>query len=82
MITIHFITFNKELTKEADQINLPTELGEIGILPGHAHLISQIVKGNAVVKFKDKHYEFELSDGYIEVEKDIVKIYSQVVVEK
>jgi F-type H+-transporting ATPase subunit epsilon len=81
MLTIKFITFNSELTKEADQINLPTELGEIGILPGHAHLISNIIKGQAVLKLRDKEYEYELSDGYVEVEKDIVKIYSQEVKE-
>jgi F-type H+-transporting ATPase subunit epsilon len=58
----------------ADEVQLPGELGYLGILPGHTHLITLLKTG--VLSFKDGGVEksFALSSGFAEVVSDTVTV--------
>jgi F-type H+-transporting ATPase subunit epsilon len=64
----------KLVETEADQVELPGELGYLGILPGHAPLISLLKTG--VLKYVERGSEkrLALSAGFVEVSNDAVTV--------
>ena len=59
---------------EADIVQVPGSLGEMGILPGHAPLLSTLELGVIRVKKGDEEQVFTVTGGFIEVQPDIVTI--------
>lgn len=59
---------------EADIVIVPGTLGEMGILPGHAPLLSTLELGVIRVKSGDQEEIFTVTGGFIEVQPDIVTI--------
>ncbi len=59
---------------EADIVQVPGSLGEMGILPGHAPLLSTLELGVIRVKNGDEEEIFTVTGGFIEVQPDIVTI--------
>src|SRR5262244_1392572 len=59
---------------EADQVQLPGELGYLGILPGHAPLITLLKTGVLSYESAGSETAFALSSGFAEVSKDIVTV--------
>ena len=59
---------------EADIVMVPGALGEMGILPGHAPLLSSLEMGVVRVKTEDKEEVFTVTGGFIEVQPDIVTV--------
>lgn len=58
------------LKEEYDSLTVPTETGEITILPGHIPLVSNLAAGTAVArKGKDETY-LAVSGGFVEVQAD------------
>jgi len=59
---------------EADEVQLPGELGYLGILPGHTTLITLLKTG--VLSYKDAGTEkfFALSSGFAEIANDRVTV--------
>lgn len=55
---------------EADSVTLPTELGEITVLPNHIPLVANLVAGEIKYKAGGKDSFFVVSDGVIEVKND------------
>jgi F-type H+-transporting ATPase subunit epsilon len=69
------------VAQKARMLELPGPLGYIGILPGHAPLISEIAMGELTVhglEANDKKVYF-VSGGYLEVSNDKVKILADVI---
>jgi F-type H+-transporting ATPase subunit epsilon len=64
----------KVVEPETDSVELPGELGYLGILPGHAPLISLLKTG--VLKYRDKSGDktLAISAGFVEVSNDIVSV--------
>lgn len=62
------------LSEEVDQITLPTQNGEITILPNHAPLISKINSGEMIIRKNQKPSFFAITGGFIEVSKNNVTI--------
>lgn len=58
----------------ADIVIVPGSLGEMGILPGHAPLLSTLELGVIRVKNGDREEVFTVTGGFIEVQPDIVTI--------
>jgi F-type H+-transporting ATPase subunit epsilon len=59
---------------DADIVIVPGSLGEMGILPGHAPLLSALELGVIKVKSGDQEEVFTVTGGFIEVQPDIVTV--------
>jgi F-type H+-transporting ATPase subunit epsilon len=59
---------------DADIVTVPGSLGEMGILPGHAPLLSTLEMGVIRVKSGDTEEIFTVTGGFIEVQPEIVTI--------
>lgn len=59
---------------DADIVIVPGALGEMGILPGHAPLLSSLELGVIRVKMDQAEEVFTVTGGFIEVQPDIVTI--------
>lgn len=59
---------------DADIVMVPGSLGEMGILPGHAPLLSSLEMGVIRVKTGESEEIFTVTGGFIEVQPDIVTI--------
>ena len=59
---------------DADIVTVPGSLGEMGILPGHAPLLSTLDLGVIRVRSGEEEEVFTVTGGFIEVQPDIVTI--------
>lgn len=59
---------------DVDMIIVPGILGEMGILPNHAPLLSSLRLGIIKVRSQGKEEDFTVSGGVIEVQPDLVTI--------
>lgn len=59
---------------DAEIVIVPGSLGEMGIMPGHAPLLSTLELGVIRVKNGDLEDVFTVTGGFIEVQPDIVTI--------
>lgn len=59
---------------EFDELYVPTEKGQIGILPRHINLVSQITPGEIKIKTQGKEKILAITGGFLEVNKDQVTI--------
>jgi F-type H+-transporting ATPase subunit epsilon len=59
---------------DADIVIVPGSLGEMGILVGHAPLLSTLEMGVIRVKSGDQEEVFTVTGGFVEVQPDIVTI--------
>jgi F0F1-type ATP synthase epsilon subunit len=87
LITLHGI----KLDKEVYELVMPTAAGEIGVFPGHEHLVSVAIPGAIAIRHKkgdaDKDLEyFAISGGIIvdeaESGEDIVEAESKAALDK
>jgi F-type H+-transporting ATPase subunit epsilon len=68
-----------KIDQEVYELIMPTAAGEIGVFPGHEHLVSLAVPGAIAVRHKkgdsDKSLEyFAITGGIIEVNPTYVKV--------
>jgi len=59
---------------EIDQLTLPTQEGEITVLPNHIPLISVLAPGELVAKKKNEEIAMAVSGGMVEVRKNEITI--------
>jgi F-type H+-transporting ATPase subunit epsilon len=59
---------------DADIVVVPGALGEMGILPGHAPMLSALDLGVIRVKMDQEEEVFTVTGGFIEVQPDVVTI--------
>jgi len=68
MITLEIATPEKVVYKDTiKQVSLPTELGEITILPGHLPLVANLVAGELRIVKNDEIQPYAVSGGFVEV---------------
>ncbi|MFU8789539.1 MAG: F0F1 ATP synthase subunit epsilon [Methylobacter sp.] len=77
-MTVHvdIVSAEKEIFSGlAEMVFAPAELGEVGISPRHAPLISKLRPGEVRVKVSDKEsYPFYVSGGLLEVQPHLITI--------
>jgi F-type H+-transporting ATPase subunit epsilon len=77
-MTVHvdIVSAEKEIFSGlAEMVFAPAELGEVGISPRHAPLISRLKPGEVRVKVSDKEvYPFYVSGGMLEIQPHQVTI--------
>ncbi len=81
-LTLEIITPDeKVLSTEADQVVLPTESGETGILPGHVPLVTKVKVGELKV-LKGGHTEYIAVDrGFAKVMGDTVSVLTEAAID-
>jgi len=84
MSTIHvdIVSAEREIfAGEAEMLFAPARLGEVGILPGHAPLLTQLKPGEVRVQLKGGEQQaFYISGGMLEVQPKIVTVISDTAV--
>jgi F-type H+-transporting ATPase subunit epsilon len=60
--------------KEADYVEIPGKDGYMGILPGHAALLSELGAGELKLTVAGKIESFNITGGYVEVRDDKVRV--------
>jgi len=64
----------KVVETDADQVELPGQLGYLGILPGHAPLISLLTTGVLSYRAGGAEKSLAISAGFVEVAGDSVSV--------
>ncbi len=75
-ITLEIITGERRLLRreDVDEVIAPGTLGEMGILPHHAPLITSLAPGEVRVKTGGDVEEYFVSGGFLEVHADEVTL--------
>ena len=80
MSTIHvdIVSAEREIfAGDAEMVFAPAVLGEVGILPGHAPMLTQLRPGEVRVQLKGgEHQAFYVSGGMLEVQPRMVTVLS------
>jgi len=64
IVTPEKITYRDDV----DSITLPTQMGEITVLPHHAPLISSLKSGEAIIKKDGEEFSIAISGGFLQVQ--------------
>jgi len=64
----------KVVEADVEQVEMPGELGYLGILPGHAPLISLLKTGVLTYRGAGGEKSLALSSGFVEVANDAVSV--------
>ncbi|HEX5429746.1 MAG TPA: F0F1 ATP synthase subunit epsilon [Patescibacteria group bacterium] len=71
MIHFKIVTPEREvLDAEADSVTLPTQMGEITILPNHIPLVANLAPGEMRFRRGTAEESFAVSGGFVEVKKN------------
>ncbi|MBI2032507.1 MAG: ATP synthase F1 subunit epsilon [Candidatus Levybacteria bacterium] len=74
-LTINILTPQSQIySGEADEVIVPTVTGEIGVLPNHVSLLTQILPGELRIKTGEKTQYFAIMGGYLEVANNLVNV--------
>ena len=68
----------RALVESVDMVTVPGLGGELGILPGHTPLISQLQTGVLSYTKEGKSFLLHVSGGFIEVRDDHVSVLAEV----
>lgn len=66
--------YKKVLSEEVDEITAVGALGEFGVLPGHASLLTSLRIGEFIYKQGGALHHLAVNWGYFEVEEDKVTV--------
>lgn len=78
-LLLNLITPQAQLLKEAavDMVVLPALFGEMGILPDHVPVLTQLTLGSLRYKTGDKEEEFAVMGGFAEVADNVVNVFAE-----
>ena len=78
-IQLEVVTPERRLLAEpADMVTVPGLGGELGILPGHTPLISELQTGVLSYIQDGKTFQLHVSGGFVEVRDDYVSVLAEV----
>ena len=66
------------LSEQVNSVNVPGRGGELGILPGHAALISELQTGVLSYNEDGTTFQLHVSGGFVEVNDDRVSVLAEV----
>ena len=82
-LTLKIVTPEEEvLNEQIDSVYLPTPQGEIGILPGHASLITKVIPGELRIKKGSKDSFFATGEGFIQVQDNLITLLTDMAVDE
>ncbi|MCC8038182.1 MAG: F0F1 ATP synthase subunit epsilon [Bacteroidales bacterium] len=59
---------------EVESVTLPGEVGAFTVLPGHATLISSLLKGKIAYTAGGERHEQEIAGGVVDVDRDVISV--------
>jgi F-type H+-transporting ATPase subunit epsilon len=65
---------NNVLKDDIDELQVPTESGQIGIFPHHVNLITTLSPGELIIKKGGKEKVIAVTGGFLQVHKNVVSI--------
>ena len=78
-LQLEVVTPERRVLSEAvDAVTIPGLGGELGILPGHTPLISQLQTGVLSYTTGGKTLQLHVSGGFIEVKDDVVSVLAEI----
>jgi F-type H+-transporting ATPase subunit epsilon len=78
-IQLEVVTPERRVLEESvEMVNVPGLNGELGILPGHTPLISQLQTGVLTYVEDGKSFVLHVSGGFVEVRDDRVSVLAEV----
>src|SRR5258705_525249 len=78
-IQLEVVTPERRVIAEpVDMVTVPGLGGELGILPGHTPLISQLQTGVLTYVQEGKSFQLHVSGGFVEVRDDHVAVLAEV----
>ena len=78
-LSVEILTPNRMLLQdEADELNLPSSEGYLGILPGHVALLTNIGLGELMLRKNGQPRFMTVFRGYMEVSDDKVTVLAEV----
>jgi len=78
MLTLEIVTPEARVYSDTiDTVVIPTTSGEVGILPGHIPLLTQVEAGELCVTKNGKDESLIISGGFAEIENDRVSILAE-----
>src|SRR5262245_28091350 len=57
------------LSEEVDEVLVPTNKGQMGVLPHHINIVTSLTPGEIIIKSKSKNSSIAVSGGFLEVNK-------------
>jgi F-type H+-transporting ATPase subunit epsilon len=77
-LTLEIVTPEaKVFSAPIDSVVIPTVDGEIGILPGHIPLLTQVADGQLVVTRGGKNESLIVGNGFAQVQGDVVSVLTE-----
>lgn len=61
-------------SEEIDEILVPTNKGQMGVLPHHINIVTQLTPGELIIKSKGKNRNLAVSGGFLEVNKGVLTL--------
>ena len=78
MLTLEIVTPEARVYSDTiDTVVIPTTSGEVGILPGHIPLLTQVTAGDLRITKNAKTETLIIGDGFAEIENDRVSILAE-----
>jgi F-type H+-transporting ATPase subunit epsilon len=78
-LAVEILTPSRILAQaQADELNVPGELGYLGILPGHTALLTKLGQGELMNRQGEQRHYMALFGGYMEVRDDQVSVLADV----
>jgi F-type H+-transporting ATPase subunit epsilon len=78
-LTVEIVTPSRILAREqADEVNIPGDLGYMGIFPGHTSLLTRLGQGEMMYRRGEQRHYLALFGGYMEVRDDQVTVLADV----
>ena len=78
-LAVEILTPSRILAQEqVDELNVPGELGYLGILPGHTVLLTNLGQGVLMYRKGEQRHYLALFGGYMEVRDDHVTVLADI----
>jgi F-type H+-transporting ATPase subunit epsilon len=82
-LNLKIVTPEKEIYNElVDMVNLTSEEGQLGILPGHAALMAKLEPGELKIKKGGKEEVLATGDGFIQISNNTLTILTDLAVDE
>jgi len=78
-LAVEIVTPSRILAQaQVDELNVPGELGYLGILPGHTALLTKLGQGELMYRQGEQRHYVALFGGYMEVRDDQVTVLADI----
>ncbi len=77
-IKLNIIGYDRVIYQgEAEFVVLPTQMGELGVLPGHTRMFALLEPGDIRVKNEGREQSYSVNKGVVKINPDEVEVLSE-----